>query len=204
MVKFFRFDIYELINHYKVTFFSARTSQNFCHFHRHVNHVRFSSTCVRERPEKYFLVSAWRTELYGPGPRFFVIWYTWIYTHGIFQSVILVSIFILRVYVTFSLFFKIWLTESILIFREWLFRETYFLLASNTIRHKIFSDENKQPSLKWCRTDLQGEIMEESCRWVLNIKISILLKKRWFTYMKGSLKGDEYHIYMALLPLQSL
>ena len=54
MVKFFRFDIYELINHYKVTFFSARTSQNCCHFHRHVNHVRFSSTLRKRATRKIF------------------------------------------------------------------------------------------------------------------------------------------------------
>ena len=40
------------------------------------------------------------------------------YTDGIFRSVILVNIFMLRVYVTFPLFFKVWLTESIRIFRE--------------------------------------------------------------------------------------
>ena len=34
--------------------------------------------------------------------------------------------------------FKIWLTESILISREQLFRGTCFLLASNTLRHKFF------------------------------------------------------------------
>ena len=39
------------------------------------------------------------------------------YTQGIFQSVVQVSIFMLGVYVTFSLF-KIWFTESVLIFRE--------------------------------------------------------------------------------------
>ena len=43
------------------------------------------------------------------------------YTHGISLSVVLVCIFMLRVYVTFSLFFKIWLAESILIFGEQLF-----------------------------------------------------------------------------------
>ena len=62
----------------------------------------------------------------------------YIYTDGIFQSVILVSIFMLWVYVTFYLFFKIWLTELILIFREQIFKETCFLLASNALRHKFF------------------------------------------------------------------
>ena len=46
--------------------------------------------------------------------------------------------------------------------------------------------------------------MAESRRWVSNIKISIPIKKEWFTYAKVSFKQDEYHIYMAQLPLQSL
>ena len=60
------------------------------------------------------------------------------YIHTIFWSVFLVSIFLLQAYITFSLFPKIWLTGSILIFREKLFGETCFLLASNTLRHKFF------------------------------------------------------------------
>ena len=40
------------------------------------------------------------------------------YTHRIFWSLILVSVFMSRVTVTVSLFLKIFLTESILIFRE--------------------------------------------------------------------------------------
>ena len=76
-----------------------------------------------------------------------------------------------------SLFFKIWLTESILISRVKLFRGNCFLLASNTLRHKFFSNVNKQSSLEWRCINLKGEIMAESCRWVSNIKISILLKK---------------------------
>ena len=40
------------------------------------------------------------------------------YLPGIFRSVILVSIFTVQVYLTFSLFLKIWLTELIFIFRE--------------------------------------------------------------------------------------
>ena len=39
---------------------------------------------------------------------------------------------------TFSLFFKICFSESILISREYLFRETCFLLASNSLSHKFF------------------------------------------------------------------
>ena len=69
------------------------------------------------------------------------------YTHWIFRSVILISIFMLRVYVTFSLFCKIWLTESVFIFREQLFRGTCFLLASNTLYYKFFL--MKTSSLHW-------------------------------------------------------
>ena len=46
--------------------------------------------------------------------------------------------------------------------------------------------------------------MAESCSWVSNIKISILLKRVWFPYVKVSLKGNEYHIYMPQLSLQSI
>ena len=28
---------------------------------------------VRDRPKKYFLLSVWHRELYGPGPQFFII-----------------------------------------------------------------------------------------------------------------------------------
>ena len=69
------------------------------------------------------------------------------YTTGIFQSVILVSIFMLRVCETFSLFLKIWLTQSILIFRKSFFRGTCYLLASNTVCNKFFL--MKISSLHW-------------------------------------------------------
>ena len=46
--------------------------------------------------------------------------------------------------------------------------------------------------------------MAESRRWVSNMKISILLKKEWFSYVRVSLKQEECHIYMAQLSLQSL
>ena len=60
------------------------------------------------------------------------------YTHGIFRSAILANMFTLGVYLMFSLFLKIWMIESILIFSEYLFRETCFLLASKIQRHKVF------------------------------------------------------------------
>ena len=46
--------------------------------------------------------------------------------------------------------------------------------------------------------------MAESGRWVLNIKISILLKKGWFSNVRVSLKWEKEYIYMAQLILQSL
>ena len=45
--------------------------------------------------------------------------------------------------------------------------------------------------------------MPGSCRLVSIIKMSIFLKTEWFTYLKVSLKRDEYYIDMAKLPLQS-
>ena len=62
----------------------------------------------------------------------------------------------------------------------------------------------KQPSLEWRCVYFWAEIMAESRWWVSNVTISILLKKGWFPYVIVSLKRDEYHIYMAQLPLQSL
>ena len=47
--------------------------------------------------------------------------------------------------------------------------------------------------------------MAESRWWVSNMmKISILLKKEWFSYVTASLKQEEYHIYLAQHTLQSL
>ena len=40
--------------------------------------------------------------------------------------------------------------------------------------------------------------------WVPNVIISILLKKGWFSYVRVSLKRDEFHIYMTQLSLQSI
>ena len=46
-----------------------------------------------------------------------------------------------------------------------------------------FFDVNKQPSLEWCHITWKGEITVASGQWVSNIKISILLKKDWFSYV---------------------
>ena len=66
------------------------------------------------------------------------------YTYGIFWPVILVSIFICYRFMH-VFFLKIWLTESTLIFREYPFRVTWFLLATS----QFFSDKSKHPSPEW-------------------------------------------------------
>ena len=89
-----------------------------------------------------------------------------------------------KVYLTFSLFFKIWLTELVL------------------IPENSFSEELAP---YWLLTIyVKGDIMAESGWWVSNIKISILLKKHWFSYVRVPLKGEEKHIFVVHLTLQSL
>ena len=56
-----------------------------------------ASLQFRVTPKKYFLLSVRRRELYKPGSRFF-LFDRHEYTHGITRSVILISIFTLRVY----------------------------------------------------------------------------------------------------------
>ena len=56
---------------------------------------------------------------------------------------------------------------------------------------QVFSDENKQASLEWRWVNLKGEIMAENRWWVSDIKLSILLKKGWFSYVRVSLKREE-------------
>ena len=46
--------------------------------------------------------------------------------------------------------------------------------------------------------------MAESRWWVSNSKISILLKKGWFSYARVFLKREKYYIYMAQISFQSL
>ena len=52
MVKLLSFDIFEFINHDKVTFLSARTSPILSHFLRQVKHMRFPSISRLERDPK--------------------------------------------------------------------------------------------------------------------------------------------------------
>ena len=118
MVKCFSFN--HIFDHSqdKVTFFSTRTSPNISHFPRQVDPRRFLSILVREtRKRKYFLLSLWHTG-FTHLVRDFLLFDEHEHTHGIVRSVILVSKFTLWVYLTFSLFLKIWLTESVLLFRE--------------------------------------------------------------------------------------
>ena len=70
-----------------------------------------SSDFMLKRPEKYFLSSV--TLSYGDGPWFFTLFNKHEYTHGIFWSVILVSI--LQLYSTFSFFLKTWLNKDVLL-----------------------------------------------------------------------------------------
>ena len=76
-------------------------------------------------------------------------------------------------YVTglFNFFFVLqdWLTESIPISREQLFRGTCFLLASNIRVSQVFSDVNKQPSLEW---NLQPSLKRRNYggKWPMSIK----------------------------------
>ena len=114
MVKLLSFDIFEFINHDKVTFLSARASPILSHFLRQVKHMRFPSISRLERdPKNIFYYQRDVDNCMDQVLDFlfdrheYTHTHTHTHTHGIFRSVILVSIFILRVYVTFSLFFKI-------------------------------------------------------------------------------------------------
>ena len=139
--------IFEFINHDKVTFFSARTSPNSSLFPCQVKHVCLPLILFCERdPENIFDYQR-DTENYTDQVSNFFLYGGHEYIHTIFRPVILVSVFLLQVYVTFSLFFKSLLTESIHIFREKLFRGTCFLFASNTQHHKFFPI--KTSSLHW-------------------------------------------------------
>ena len=62
--------------------------------------------CVRERPKNIFCYQR-DVKNYTDQVLDFLLFVRYEYTHGIFQPVYLVSVFLLRVYVTFSLFFKI-------------------------------------------------------------------------------------------------
>ena len=84
------------------------------------------------------ILSVWRRELYGPGP-WFLLLDKHEYTHGIFRSVILVSIFVTGL-CNFFFALQDLIAESILVFREELFKWTCFLLyVTKTFPLKISS-----------------------------------------------------------------
>ena len=136
VVKFSGFTIFEFTNQKKLPFLRKNNSKMF----------RLPSPCetcafpfdfVLGRDPKNIFYYQREVENYTDQVPDFLWFDKQEYTNGILRSVILVSIFILRVHETFPLFLRIWLTESILIFREKLFKGTYFLLASNTVRHEF-------------------------------------------------------------------
>ena len=102
------------------------------------------------------------------------------YIDGIFQSVILVSRFTLQAYITISLLIQIWLTESVLIFTENLFRKTCFLSTCNNQRYKFSS--MKIRSLPWngsvyiCKEKLWQKVTSSiKCHNFHSFKVVILL-----------------------------
>ena len=90
------------------------------------------------------------------------------YTNGIFWSAILSSIFI---------FFLKDLIDRINSYSHRIdFQSNLLLIGFQHSAWKVFSNENKQPSLEWRCVHLLGEIMAENCWWVLKVVISILFK----------------------------
>ena len=147
MAKFFKFYHTQITNQDKVNFFSAKSTSSSLTKWNIWASLWF---CVSERPpappKNFFLISAWCKELFRRGSRSRIFIFDKLeYTHGMYRSVILLTIFILHIYATFSLFLKMCLTESILIFREELFREFCFLLASNNLLHKFFQMKISSP-----------------------------------------------------------
>ena len=140
--------------------------------------------CVRERLEKYLLLSAWLRELYGP-TRSSAFCYT-IDMHKYTWN-LLVCNSGQHTYVTglFNFFFALHnLIDRIdPYFQRIAFRRNLLLIL-------VFSDVNKQLLLEWRCVNWQGEIMAESGQWVSNVKISILLKKGWFSYVRISRKQE--------------
>ena len=56
-------------------------------------------------------------------------------------------------------------------------RKNMILIGFWDSTSQAFSDENKQPSLKWRCVNFYGEIMAESRQWISNIKISYSFKE---------------------------
>lgn len=138
MVMFFSFDhifsvltIFKFINQEKVSI------------------SRFFSRLLPNAKLKNIMYYSYDVKNYGKQVLNFSLFHKHEYTHGIFWSAILVSIFKLQVYLTFPLFLKTWLTESILIFREELFQVLlfYWLVTFNL---KSFFQWKQRPSQEWC------------------------------------------------------
>ena len=128
--------------HFQI-FPTSLTKENMC------ASIRFG---VSDGPEKLFLLSAWRRELNGPGPWFYIIWQTWIYTWNlpVCNSGQYICVGLYR-------FTKLFLcssrsdSENQFLFSENSFSEKIASCWLLTLYDAIFSDENKQPSLEWCR-----------------------------------------------------
>ena len=161
---------------------------------------------VRKRPKKTFSIINMTLRTVRTRSPIFFLFDRHEYTHGIFRSVILVIVFILQVYVTFSLFFKIWLTESILIFKESLFRGAsfWFLLASNMLRHKFFSDGNRPVFTGMALRKLVKSNYGRKSPVSVKYENLHYFKEGVILFVRVSLKQEEYHIYLAQLTLQSL
>ena len=85
--------IFEFTNQDSYLYLSKSISQIFPTSRSESASLRFG---VRERPKKCFILSAWPRELCGPVPRL-LLFHKHECTHGMFQFVILVSIFMLQV-----------------------------------------------------------------------------------------------------------
>ena len=144
---------------------------------------------IRERLEKYFLLSVWRRKLYGQGPRLFIIWNIPICNSGQY------------IYVTGLCNFFFVPQDLIDIINSYFqridFQRNFLLFGFYHSTSQFFSDENNQPSMEWLCVykACKAETMAESCRWASNVTISILLKNRWFSYVRVFLKRDEYPLY---------
>ena len=181
MAKFFRFD-HIWINHYKVTFFSARTCPN---FHMCAS-LRFR---VRERDSEN-IYDQRDVENYTDQVLNFLLFDRHEYIHTEPSGLQFSSAYLCYGFIWLFLCSSRFDWQNRFLFPEKSFSEelaSYWLL---TLYVTSFSDVNKQPSREWRCVNWKGEIMAESGRWVSNIKLSILLKKGWFSNVGVSLKWE--------------
>ena len=104
---FSRLTISEFIYQNKVTFFSARTSLNFSHFPLQVDHAYVPLISCQRDTKNVFYYQCDEGVIRELDLVIHLLFAKNEYTHVIFPSVILVSIFMSQVYLTFSLFLKI-------------------------------------------------------------------------------------------------